>query len=110
VRDQSGEGSLIYAPVVPDVSSLTGRTWGIAGYRTEAGLVDAGDADAVTVRFDDDGTFTAADGCGTLGGVWGEAVVADGPPIAGETDVDVQNQWCLDGRSQDVLRVLQDLE
>lgn len=110
VRDQSGEGSLIYAPVVPDVSGLTGRTWGIAGYRTDAGLVDAGDADAVTVRFDDDGTFTAADGCGTLGGVWGEPLVADGPPIAGETDVDAQNQWCLDDRSQDVLRVLQDLE
>lgn len=110
VRDQSGEGTLVYAPVVPDVSTLTGRTWGIAGYRTDAGLVDAGDADAITVRFDDDGTFTAADGCGTLAGVWGAPVVVDGPPIAGETDVDVVNQWCLDGRSQDVLRVLQDLE
>jgi hypothetical protein len=110
VRDQSGEGSLIYAPVAPDVSALLGRTWGIAGDRTDAGLIGTGDVDAVTVRFDDDGTFTAADPCGTLGGAWGKAGVTDGPPIAGETAVDLERGWCRDDRSQGVLRVLPDLQ
>ena len=98
IRDQSGEGTLIYASVQPDLAGLISSDWGIAGYLAGSVIVPATDGEP-RIRFLEDGTFVADDGCGTQGGTWGVPALPDGAPVPGDVDVDISRD--PDGCGQD---------